>query len=470
MPRPASSPFGPNPRLYAGFAGCALRLRAAAAATAPAMRPPPAGARPGRRQRRQDPHRCRLVCPRRALATLGRQQLQRHRPCGRRLQELDQVAGTAGRIHPAAASRVRAVRWPLSGASSCTGAGHTAAACRSSTRSTPSPADPHRCRLAWPAPGAGRSRAQQLQRRRPCGRRLQELDQVAGNAGRSTPLPPRVASAWRRPLSRAAAATAPAVRPPPAGARPGRRRRRQDPRRCRLACPRQALATLGRQQLQPAMRPPPAGARPGRRHRRRSTLLPPRVPAPGAGHSRAPAAATAPAMRPPPAGLCALSHRLPTAAHGPCDPRSVFGPGWQRGDVAALAVDKPWTSAIATRAVATACRRVHLANCSPNRPPPAGVDVLDVSPGVDLARWPRRGAIAGLQAGRTGNARPALRRRPAAAAAGAVAPAGSSACPALPLCDRLGADRYGCAGTRTWWCWWWPPSRIQPRASGAQRR
>ncbi|MBO9898872.1 hypothetical protein J7369_14370, partial [Xanthomonas phaseoli pv. dieffenbachiae] len=69
--------------------------------------------------------------------------------------------------------------------------------------------------------------------------------------------------------------------------------------------------------------------------------------------------------------------------------------------------------------MATSCRRVHLANCSPDRPPPAGVDVLDVSPGVDLARWPRRGAIAGLQAGRTGTARPALCRRPAAAAAGA---------------------------------------------------
>ncbi|KOB18437.1 hypothetical protein AE925_11715 [Xanthomonas arboricola] len=120
--------------------------------------------------------------------------------------------------------------------------------------------------------------------------------------------------------------------------------------------------------------------------------------------------------------------------------------------------------------MAAACRRAHLANCSPDRPPPAGVDVLDVSPGVDLARWPRRGAIAGLQAGRTGAARPGLCRRPAAATAGAVAPAGSSACPALPLCDRPGVDRCGCAGTRTWWCWWWPPSQIQRSAGGARRR
>ncbi|MCC8614615.1 hypothetical protein, partial [Xanthomonas euvesicatoria] len=33
-----------------------------------------------------------------------------------------------------------------------------------------------------------------------------------------------------------------------------------------------------------------------------------------------------------------------------------------------------------------------------------------------------------------------------------------------------GVDRCGCADTRTWWCWWWPPSWIQPRASGAPRR
>ncbi|CAD7740577.1 hypothetical protein LMG31884_46840 (plasmid) [Xanthomonas hydrangeae] len=203
------------------------------------------------------------------------------------------------------------------------------------------------------------------------------------------------------------------MRPPPAGARPGRRRIHT------AAASRDqhlAPAALARQQLQ-LQRRRPCGRRLQELHQ----------VAGSAGRST---------PLPPPAGLCALSHRLPTAAHGPCDPRSVFGPGWQRGDVAALAVDKPWTSAIATRAVATACRRVHLANCSPNRPPPAGVDVLDVSPGVNLARWPRRGAIAGLQAGRTGTARPALCRRPAAAAAGADAPAGSSACPALPLCDR----------------------------------
>ncbi|MCC8614828.1 hypothetical protein, partial [Xanthomonas euvesicatoria] len=39
------------------------------------------------------------------------------------------------------------------------------------------------------------------------GRRLQGLHPVAGIAGRSTPLSPRVASAWRRPLSGASSCT-----------------------------------------------------------------------------------------------------------------------------------------------------------------------------------------------------------------------------------------------------------------------